>query len=450
MSARSEPTILLVLRDFIARADVVRGASPHAIALLRAPRPATDDLTQLVEAALHLGKRPKGPVWVLTDEIFSQSVSMSARALRNLGDDEIAQALAYEAQLLSGLEAAESTLAWKPTSSDGAESEYWITAMSRAERDRVDAMIRRAGARLAGVLHPVGLPRPLAAGLEAGRAWKRVETWHELWAEIESTGRGNPTVRVRRADPTRRHREMRSEGAPTETLVTVATASAAPTDATALRFEDEAALITWLAGWSAVLAEAAPAIPIIEAAARPVSVRTQVVGAIAGLAIAVGACAFHDSTLRSEEIALSTELARVRAPSERLSSAEQEVLTIKKEIDELRASAADRAARTRTGGWSPELPARMMQLLAAEVPNGLAVDEFELGWRSSAIRGLCVEPHLADRLGGALARAIATDGYSVTPSTKRRRTDGPGTGLYEFEIEVMPSAHNSQPTVPQD
>ncbi len=439
MSARSDSTILLVLRDFIARADCPRAAVRGAARVVRAPRPATDDLAQLAASALALGARPRGPVWLLAEDIFSQCVTMNARALRNLGDADVGQALAYEAQLLSGIEAAESAFAWTPVASDGIESEFWITAMPGVERERVDAAIRNAGGRLAGIAHPVGLPRPLAPGVAADAAWKRIETWHELWAEVESGARGPATARVRRADPTRRHREARGDVAPTELLVAgpATTAQPAPSDAFVARLEDEVALTTWLESWSPVLEDVKSTVPILSPPARPVSLRARVAGSIALATVVLGACSLHYATLRSKESELTRELARVSEPAERKARDERAVAAIQAEIEQLRADAAERASRARPAGWTARLPAQLMELLASETPNGLTVNEFELGWRSSAIRGLCVEPHLADRLGGALARAVAVDGFAVSPSTKRMLANA-SSGLYEFQIDLAP------------
>jgi hypothetical protein len=436
MSPRSEPTILLVQREFIARADFTRGAGTSGVTVSRAARPASDDLAGHVESALALAGRPKGPVWLLTDDVFSQTVSLSARQMKHLDDDEVAQALAYEAQLLSGIEAAESVVAWKPMSNDGIENEYWITAMPRTERSRIDQAIRGAGGKLAGIVHPIGLPRPIADGVDSASAWKRVETWHELWAEVESATGGTTKVRVRRTDPTRRHRELRNDAAPTEMLV--AGAQAPATDATVARLDDDNVLSRWLAGWSSVLAETAPPVPVLAPETRAIPVRTQIIAALSGAVLAIVACAAHYMTLRARADDRTRELAEVSKPAELKATTEQAIAGARKEVDALRASAADREAR-KPRGWTPGIPGRVLELLASDVPTGLTVDAFEIGWRSSAIRGLCIEPHLADRLGASLVGAFAIDGYAVSPSTKKLRVDGPGTGLYEYEIEIQPS-----------
>jgi hypothetical protein len=113
-------------------------------------------------------------------------------------------------------------------------------------------------------------------------------------------------------------------------------------------------------------------------------------------------------------------------------------MALEKEAAELRATTAFLTSGT-------HLPARLMEAVAAHCPDGVVVEGLEIGWERSIVRGVCVEPHLADRLAGALEQEVAAERRRVTPGVKRLQTEGANAGLYKFELEVAPSLPSQLP-----
>jgi len=159
VSARRTTTILLVARDRIARAEV---ASKDAAPVLHdASHDGEAGAAELVEEAARLGGGGlRGPVWVVMEELFCQSVGLATAVVRDLPEEDLGKLLAYEAQSLSGLSAASAETAWRARKGAGRRREFVVAQMARSERDSVDDAVRRLGGRLAGIAHPAEAPAP--------------------------------------------------------------------------------------------------------------------------------------------------------------------------------------------------------------------------------------------------------------------------------------------------
>ncbi|MFN0244980.1 MAG: hypothetical protein ACKVWV_19015, partial [Planctomycetota bacterium] len=433
-------TIVFVQRDSFACARFARGA--QLVSLERCPRPVNRSVAEVVEAGALPGGRIRGPVWVLLDDVYVHTLALAARTVRGLGDDEIEQALGYEAQMLSGFSATEAALAWRalPSSpmSDG-ERWFWVAQTPRAERDELERALRAQGARLLGLAHAGGLPARLGTRTRDDGTWKRLEVWPDVTAEIESTAEDVIHVRIQRADPTRRRRD--GAGTLPETEQLVAHAHAAPPsldeDVALFALDDESALSTFLCAWASVLATDPRSVPVLRAPARPVAMRTIVAGAIASTLFAAGACFWHYSTLARERADAQSELALVTRPTAQRSEAIAERTKLESERTALAHERETLEASVAACAWTADFPARALGALASARPAGLAVEEIELAWRGSRVRGVCTEPGLVDRLSSSVAHELADHGCVVAPRSKRLRDDG--SGVYEFEIEILPA-----------
>jgi Tfp pilus assembly protein PilN len=170
-------TILLITRDELMRADL-HGGSSGGPSVYRAARPAVDDLATLVEAALRLSTARPGQVWVLSTEIWTQTIALAAQTVAGLEPEQLARALGFEAEPLSNIRGVEARAACVPVSATGNEREFWTTILPESQLQQIEFAVERVGGRLAGVAHPGGLPWLLATEVSAAPAmWRRVELW---------------------------------------------------------------------------------------------------------------------------------------------------------------------------------------------------------------------------------------------------------------------------------
>lgn len=428
MSARTDLTIVLVLRESLARADFTRAG--RLVDLHRQARPLEGTLGELAEAAIRQGGRVRGAVWVLASDVFSQVVALPAGAMQNLGQAETATALAYEAQLLTGVAPSDGALAFRALPEGGHEREFWVTQVASEERDQLDAVARRHGGRLAGICHPAGLPWRVAPDApstsDAGGAWERVEYWHDVVATVTGSN-ARVVVRIRRAD--RRSVDLPLDGAPTEYLE-AADGLAPPSGGSEpmVRLHEEAALRAWLSGWAAAVLTGSLAVPAVAPAARPWSFGLRLAASATFLVLVAALCGAHYVSARARRETLAQELFRARAPLARSVELQKELARLEREAAELRGSTA-------LLGSGAHLPA-LLEALAARCPEGVAIEALEIGWERAVVHGVCVEPQLVDRLAGALTEDVAVGGRRVVPGIKRFRDEGANAGLYEFELEV--------------
>ena len=159
---RSPTTLILVEPDQVARADFA-GSDSRLVSCKTAARSPGRDLTTTVEWLIH-EPRTTGCVWVLSSDFWSQQVSIATPMLSGLTEDEKSRTLAFEVESLSGVGALESDLQFVRLGEFDGFSQFWVTQIPCEVRDRLSEVVRAAGGRLLGLVHP-SPPATLAATL---------------------------------------------------------------------------------------------------------------------------------------------------------------------------------------------------------------------------------------------------------------------------------------------
>src|SRR4051812_2890124 len=95
------PLTLLWLRpDVLIRADF--GAAPEfrTKGFWVMPRPQAGTFSSLADACMAQAPKCGKRVWVLSEDLWTQTVSVSAAAVEDLGKEQLARALCFEAEPL--------------------------------------------------------------------------------------------------------------------------------------------------------------------------------------------------------------------------------------------------------------------------------------------------------------------------------------------------------------
>lgn len=192
-------TILLVTRDRLVRAELRAGRTIDVTDIKEEQRLAADDLPSQVEAALRLGKRRPGRVWILAGEIWTQTLGLAPEALSGLSPDEVTRALGFEAEPFSGLGAMEAAMDAVPLAGEGRQRQFWLTELPAAQLEQIEFLVRQSGGRLMGISHPGGLPAALDGG--ADTSWRRVELWPGAIIAVQSPSAGAGRVTVVNTEP---------------------------------------------------------------------------------------------------------------------------------------------------------------------------------------------------------------------------------------------------------
>ena len=170
----SAPTIFY-LTDHISAAYFPQGRSGTFISQ---PPTSGTDLGMRVETLLAALPGTAKQVYVVTTEVWSQSLSMESRAVRRIEKEQLPQMLAFEAQALSGLGVQQARTATKMLQAKPQETDFWISQLDASLYLQLAEAVSYLGGRLQGVLHPAGLPRPLATTAQTA-AWCRLEVWDD-------------------------------------------------------------------------------------------------------------------------------------------------------------------------------------------------------------------------------------------------------------------------------
>lgn len=400
----SAMTILLMTADRVVRGDFGGGAKP-ALRGLWQESAVAEDVVSAAETALFLGGRAGKRVFVLSTDVWSQIVSLPAKSVASLGDDELAQALAFEVEPISGIAAMDSAVGCRALGGSGAERSYWVNQTSLHELRQLEDAIRRAGGKLAGAAHPTGIDR--AAQSDAALA-------ESLATELRETG-------------------------------------GAASDGPWASQTDDETLSAWLTSCAAVLAQKSSRVPLIKPASRPMTNRQRGLMTAALAALVIVACYAHYAWLDAQQQAAQTQLDARAKGTKSAAATKKQVTAAQKEVTELAARVAtlERAAvqREATRAAHRARWSRLLALLSAHAPADLVVQRIEGDGFNVTISGVSLRPELSNTLASALGRELAALGWRVQPAKKQAMSLSADGGPWSFELRLVDAPVTVRPDV---
>ena len=186
-------TLLLITQSKLARIDVSGGRNPRATGVWSRERFPEESTATRVDAALRLGPKKTGDVWVFSDEFWTGPVHLAPEVAGALDDEELEQAIALEAETYSGISAFESRLGMKRLPKDvTGEQRWWLTQIPQEDWHEADQTVRQFGGKLSGMAHAVlaRFPRNLFGDpdTEDRRPWRLHQAFGESTISIKAVG----------------------------------------------------------------------------------------------------------------------------------------------------------------------------------------------------------------------------------------------------------------------
>ena len=439
----------------------------------------TEDPALRLEAALGAIPKPGKLVWVLWEGARALILDLPSGVVEGLEQQQLAGALSFEAEPLTSVPAADSAIAGIPQT-NAAEvlpefRRYWISQVAASLRDKMEQTVQRAGAKLAGLAHPGGLPRAhwSASEPDAHREWRRIEIWENVSFSLRGVAGGPVETRVLRSQPgwDAWIAELPSEdplhwmGPDPGALVG---SEGAPREYEFMPLPQEAAPLDWLRAWAEELRRRPQRVPVIEPLSRvspyqELSVTGGIAAAAAillcvghGLWLSTQAAGFRTKAENLESIRTADttkdnsvkEEARLNAETEklrpRLTELAQRDAALSLEQDRLDKLVSERA--TRQTRWR-ELQA-VHHLALAELVAALA--DFERSDNPAVdvvrdvrqdvngalrVTGLCREAACADSFATRLEARLLNAGWRVGAAQKAQRDDGVA---FDFSVVLTP------------
>jgi Tfp pilus assembly protein PilN len=437
LSRTSRCTLLLITRERLVRADFSAGSAPVLVDLQQRARPETDDLALLVDTALRLGKKRAKRVYILSSDLWVQTIRMPADTIRGLADNELSRALCFEAEPLSGIPAIESQVAMVPLPSTSAQRDFWIVQASNFDVSQADDAVHHAGGRLQGLLHPSGIGWPPNAQHET--AWRRVELWPgAVFCQRQAPGAATQT-HVVNADPAQRGWQATVDAwlgdadpaNPVQWLLPDAGVMPPPEATNVVDLDDETALRTWLTGWAGQLSAPAIATPLLRPAPRPMSKQRRQAITV-GLAAAAAIGCFGHYTWNNSAIASLTEQSKLlNAQVTAFTATKKQATDLASKVEKARTQldAVSHKVQDTQGALNAHRQRwqKLLKLLSDLRPRNLLVQKIDSSGEKLNISGLCIGPHPANELASDLGERVGRLGWQVQPAKQesdKRLTNG--------------------------
>lgn len=455
MPAGGRITILLITSERLVRADVRPGRASEC-RVYQQPRPPSDDLPSLVEAALHLGPKRVGRVLVLSSDFWTQTLALGSAVAAGMSNVELVQALAFEAEPFSGISALDSRLCPVPTQDEGDQQRFWITQIPAALEEDIRYVVRQSGGRLLGVAHPAGLGLPLAQAHAAASAWRRVELWPESIVCLHSQPASAVAMHVNNSSPQAKTWAQEAESwlggfvAPKSTEVLIGTSAfppsevhsqAASVDGEVFDLAEDDVLRNWLAAWAAEVTGRTPRVPLIRPVAKPIPDSTRLLIGCAIGAVALATCVGHHFWVSSAKQQIAEQLAVLEEPAERLAEIEKQAKEVQEQLASLEGEATalqDDLTRCRQAlGAQRHRVARLLASLTRNDPNDYVLQAIESDRDGLRVHGICTNPEHANRLAMALDRQLRPLGLRVHLPEKEAQYVATGQGAYRFELLIQ-------------
>jgi len=178
MSSRATQTLLVLRADHALRADF--GEAGALLNVWSTPRNQAISPADLVRGALGLAPVQGQKIWVLSEDVWTQTLKLQEGAIAGLDEASLASVLAFEAETLCGIPALEASLGFSPAAnSTKGERAFHIAVAERMLRDSVQASVEKSGGKLAGILALAALtdaaPEKTPGSDDEMRAWMQAK-----------------------------------------------------------------------------------------------------------------------------------------------------------------------------------------------------------------------------------------------------------------------------------
>ncbi|HYF50077.1 MAG TPA: hypothetical protein VEJ63_11760 [Planctomycetota bacterium] len=443
--SRASATLLVITADFIARADVSSQAS--VLNVWKQARAAETPLEESVNSAIRLGPRPARTVWVLCEDAWTQMLALPHGAVGGLSDADLARAFSFESEPLSGISSSNAALGFIRAEKTEDLQAFWITVLDSATRTAIQRSVRASGAKLAGIVHPAGVPVPIASS-ESGVNWRRVETWKQMTLCVTAEGQKPSRVQILNASS-----QPRVQASVSSFMLNALAGHAEFLDSSAsprsgelsggsrLQLSNDADFRKWIEAWARQLTTQSSSCPVIAPEATRTAPATYAFASVALALLAFAGC-YMDYRMTSNRIeTLREESAALSKPGAQIAKVEKTVRARTEELRELREkrvrAEAESVSRTTSMKIQQQRVFTLLERLALDRPEDVVVLAIASKPEGSVeVRGLSIQAQDADELAARLSHSLKQSQWIVEPLGKKAKQLLDGGGPWEFTLSV--------------
>jgi len=460
--SRADLTVILHTERGVARADYSGISAPVLTGVWTQPLSANGNGSGVgqFEALLKQAPRCARQVWLLSDEVWVNGQSLPAAATAGLNSEALEHALNFEAEPLSGISAADAVLGFANQGQEDGLQNFWVAQLRKETLGEYERAAKAVGVRLAGVLHPAGVPAPVT-GVNAEASWARLE----VWPQVALARMGGPGVLSRTRMVNAAPGQVRAQVTLSQWLGTTRPAHwewLGQGEPPALEgqngarwqrvtLDTDTGLRSWLGAWGAALAVGAPQLPAIRPVAPQRPARHFVLAGLACQAVVMLACYGYFLWAEKERVALNAQLMELGTPAKQLAELDQK---IKKGSDELQKLDKENMAESVRQGMADVRTKmerrRYVDLLGrlSEVqPDDVAVRNIETDTSGKVkIVGVALEPRKLDQFAADLAAKLGRM-WHVQPPQSSLQSAETTVPVWEFTL-VLDYGASNKPAAP--
>ncbi len=386
--------------------------------------------------------RPLGrKVWLLYIRLTINVMSMPSMQVEGLDDAMVLQSLQFELEGLNGVPQQEQQFAYQLLSVKDEMSTYWVSQIEKIHFDETYNTIKKTGSRLAGILHPSGIPKSLKNWDSDN--WLRFECWSlQLVALHYHFERG---LEMKTFSFDERYWqsqlehwfEAQGDVEHSETLLNNKI-EVLPHTAVTVHLSDIEEIGNWLTIWANVLIESeTPAVPILRYTSN---VNTDLVLMASGGAVALAIVLIHvgwnlyQANYYTNEVDKLTKLEiSINAARKSLGEVQEKSEKTKAKIEKLTQNAQVLPDTLKS---TKERPATLLKMLARGRPENLLVETISTDKDDIKIGGICLDSISANQLATYLEKELKASGWVVSAPTKKSLSLFEEGGPWNFEIKL--------------
>lgn len=441
MSKRSECSIFLISESETVRADFGGKNAQRIIHFARAPRSSTDSIAEAMGQLLDqrkLGRR----CFVFETSIWCQIVTVPQRSIEDILPNELQNALKFEVETLSGVDADNSALGIaKLANEDPAQASFWINVVNSEQFESVSEVAKSRGAKWVCLAHPAGF---VADAIGSGRKSHTIEFWDNVAVLLHHK---TPVNIIGRTGLWREQLHLDSETDLTPYLILSQSmeATGEGLESTPVNsLDDEEHLKSWLqCAARRGLSDSANSFPLVKTFEQVVTSSAPSITFYRVIAAAIVAlfCVWHWNWLESNRKRTELEILELERPAIEKRSSDQQLAKILEQRSSLEQAANETQLKIKKIEFLLEFQSGRLGKLLDELKtlrtDDLVINKIELDEQGIVVSGLSLRSNSAPEFAKKLTTVVQPLGWDVDPATQTGKNQLKDGGPYEFSILLI-------------
>jgi len=442
LKSRPANTLLYITEGKTFRVDMDRhGVMQGELEVLELRCDSTRQLANTLENILEVARPLAKKVWLMYVRLPTQVFSLPSVQVAGAEEEMLKQALLFEYESLSGESVAHSHLAYHLMGDADEMSEYWVTVLAKETFTKVTEALKSKGCKLAGLLHPGGLP--VVLGGDKAASWLRIETWSNTVFAINQTLDDDLSLQVFQSEENSNWQTEvdhwileTGEVERSETLMNNKVEYLPLTDES-LRLTADGSLEFWLGRWADYLVNTeSPALPLLNTQRK---VNMDLVYMLGGGGLALALCLGHftwnlyqrnDFEYKIEVLTKAEK--EIKAAQEGGKSTQAASSKLEKTLLSLRSNVK---VIPRMVGALQGRPMLLLKGLADAAPNDLIIESITINEaKEIEIKGVALQSHLINQLASGVKDEFAKLAWEVGTPTKTNLGVFATGGPWEFSF----------------